>query len=260
MDYYGDMPYSEELYHYGVKGMKWGVRKAIERGNQVALSRHYGKALRKLKKLNAKADVKRSQREVRGHLHNAGSLAAAGAVNAGLAAGLNAAGVAGGGFLPIGAGIGALGAGYHLVRAAAAKNRTNAAGHDRAKEKARSFKQEMERSFKGTKYAKLPGSNSMSRAYQYSSAGKQLKNAAKVSVTSPYYVASKNAANSVKPHNNLSKKQVKQINQGMKNWADAFEKHYQTGLSKGMTHEQAERYSNDYIAKHGFKPVAKRKR
>lgn len=52
----------------------------------------------------------------------------------------------------------------------------------------------------------------------------------------------------------------RKIEKGLKNWANAFEKHYQTGLSRGMSHEQAERYSNDYIAKHGFKPVNSKKR
>lgn len=45
------------LAHYGVKGMKWGVRKAIERGNDKALGRQYKKAMKKLDKLNKKADV-----------------------------------------------------------------------------------------------------------------------------------------------------------------------------------------------------------
>lgn len=43
---------TESLSHYGIRGMKWGVRKAIERGDDRALSRQYRKAQRKLRKLN----------------------------------------------------------------------------------------------------------------------------------------------------------------------------------------------------------------
>lgn len=43
------------LAHYGIKGMKWGVRKAIERGNDRALGRQYRKAQKKLAKLEKRA-------------------------------------------------------------------------------------------------------------------------------------------------------------------------------------------------------------
>lgn len=44
------------LEHYGVRGMKWGVRKARERGDDAALSRQYKKAQAKLKKLEKKSN------------------------------------------------------------------------------------------------------------------------------------------------------------------------------------------------------------
>ena len=51
MNYYGVTRSSDHLAHYGVKGMRWGVRKAIVTGNQKALDRHYRKATKKLAKL-----------------------------------------------------------------------------------------------------------------------------------------------------------------------------------------------------------------
>ena len=56
-EYYGaaSTPNEDFLAHYGVKGMKWGVRKAIERGNSRALARQYRKASRKLAKLEKRA-------------------------------------------------------------------------------------------------------------------------------------------------------------------------------------------------------------
>ena len=49
--YYGVARSFEYLAHYGVKGMKWGVRKALERGSDRALRRQRIKAEKKLNKL-----------------------------------------------------------------------------------------------------------------------------------------------------------------------------------------------------------------
>ena len=54
--YYDVAPSSDFFMHYGVKGMKWGVRRARENGNQKALSRHYSAASNKLRQLTAKSD------------------------------------------------------------------------------------------------------------------------------------------------------------------------------------------------------------
>lgn len=51
MVYYGISSSSDFFAHYGIKGMKWGVRKAIYNNNTRALERHYRKAARKLGKL-----------------------------------------------------------------------------------------------------------------------------------------------------------------------------------------------------------------
>lgn len=50
--YYAIDRSSEYLAHYGIRGMKWGVRRAIARGNDRALTRHYKRAQRKLKQLD----------------------------------------------------------------------------------------------------------------------------------------------------------------------------------------------------------------
>lgn len=54
--YYGVTRTDEYLAHYGIKGMKWGVRKAIESGNSARLGRQYRKAQKKLAKLEARAN------------------------------------------------------------------------------------------------------------------------------------------------------------------------------------------------------------
>ena len=50
MNYYGVTRSTDHLAHYGVKGMKWGVQRAVARKNVKALDRHYKKAAKKLAK------------------------------------------------------------------------------------------------------------------------------------------------------------------------------------------------------------------
>lgn len=50
-EYYAVVRSTDELAHYGVKGMKWGVRKALANRNERALDRHFRKAAKKLAKL-----------------------------------------------------------------------------------------------------------------------------------------------------------------------------------------------------------------
>lgn len=42
-EYYAVERSPSYLAHYGVKGMRWGVRRAKERGDEKALGRHYKK-------------------------------------------------------------------------------------------------------------------------------------------------------------------------------------------------------------------------
>ena len=46
----------EYLAHYGIKGMRWGVRKAKESGDRRALQKQYNKASKKLAKLEKRAN------------------------------------------------------------------------------------------------------------------------------------------------------------------------------------------------------------
>lgn len=50
-EYYGVTRTPEYLMHYGVKGMRWGVRRAIARGNTKHLDRQWQKAQKKLQKI-----------------------------------------------------------------------------------------------------------------------------------------------------------------------------------------------------------------
>lgn len=56
-EYFGiaTTPMDDYLAHYGVKGMKWGVRRALGRGSERALGRQYRKAQKKLAKLEKRA-------------------------------------------------------------------------------------------------------------------------------------------------------------------------------------------------------------
>lgn len=145
--YYGVERSSKYLEHYGIRGMKWGVRKAIERGDQAALRKHYQKAALKLGKLSLNAN-----RGVQKRIYNsAKARMASGALgsalgSAGLTAALNndlkSAGIAGAAGLVGGALINSRGimAGRH----------TTDRGHERAIRKRNEFRREMESTFKDT--------------------------------------------------------------------------------------------------------------
>lgn len=59
--YYGSSQTSSDfLVHYGIKGMKWGVRKALKKTGlkkEKALRQQYNKAQNRLAKLNKRADI-----------------------------------------------------------------------------------------------------------------------------------------------------------------------------------------------------------
>ena len=56
--YYGVVRSGESLTHYGVKGMKWGVRRALRKteARNKALARQFKKASKKLEQLSARAN------------------------------------------------------------------------------------------------------------------------------------------------------------------------------------------------------------
>ena len=215
-EYYAVERSPEYLAHYGVRGMRWGVRKAIESGNKKALDRHYKKALAKMKKLNTKANISRSQQEYKGRMADAATLGLSGALIAGGGIGLreiaradNKRIIGMAGLIPfdsekthyvttpIGAATGAYGL-YNAGKGLAAKYRTTPKGHAKAKQKAKDFQSEMKSAFKGTKYSKLPGANGMNKAYGYEPVGQQVKNAAIDSVVYPGYSRNVKVANEIK--------------------------------------------------------------
>lgn len=70
------------LAHYGIRGMKWGVRKAIASGNSARLGRQYAKAQKKLAKLEKRAANSKKYAR-RAALLGAGAAAAGGLAAAG---------------------------------------------------------------------------------------------------------------------------------------------------------------------------------
>lgn len=86
-EYYAVERSQDYLMHYGIRGMKWGVRKAIERGSDRKLSRQYIKAQKKLAKLNDRADIKKQQERSTKYNKAAKASATLGGTTLGLLAG-----------------------------------------------------------------------------------------------------------------------------------------------------------------------------
>lgn len=167
--YYGVIRSPEYLAHYGVRGMKWGVRRAVQTANVRSLDRHYAKAREKLAKLNARANIgtvnKVREQTRKGAIPSIATSALVSglgtyAINRHLPtvsrlkySAVNALGGA------------ALSGALVSADAIRLKRLTSKAGHAKAVQKRNEFAREMKKSFKGTKYRNLPNQIS-SKAYE----------------------------------------------------------------------------------------------
>jgi hypothetical protein len=157
-EYYAVIRSTDHLAHYGVKGMKWGVRRAIERGNTRALSRHYNRAARKLEKLTTKTDKEFITKVKRKSARQAPAQAALG----GLASGLGTFAINSHVPLPQRAAFaGAVGGGMALANGIASgienleyRRMLSKKGHAKNTAKRKAFEKAMRDSFRGTRYAK----------------------------------------------------------------------------------------------------------
>ena len=158
-EYYGvSTPTSDFLAHYGIKGMKWGVRKAIESGNRARLDRHYARASKKLQTLMARSDKELiSQAKKKNISQTIGNTAIGGlgsgamtyAINNHLPAAerLKWSAIVGG----AAAGANALAGGINQARLARWGSNS---GNAKMVAKRKAWEKEMRSTFKGTPYAK----------------------------------------------------------------------------------------------------------
>lgn len=182
-EYYAVQRSTDHLAHYGVKGMKWGVRKAIEKGNSKALARHHKKAENKLSRLIRKADVIANLENRK----NAPALAGAGlfptatsvaipaiAKNSGHKLGIDDKAMLGFNAL---AGAGMIGIAAHDL--ITGSRRTKSKGHAAAVKKVNDWENEMKTTFAGTKYAneekKRPKYHDIYPVYEYGTLGQDKK-------------------------------------------------------------------------------------
>ena len=84
--YYGVERSDDYLAHYGIKGMRWGVRRALARGDNKALARQHKKAAKKLAKLEARANTNNQLAKAKKWDKISSGARAAGRVGLGIAA------------------------------------------------------------------------------------------------------------------------------------------------------------------------------
>lgn len=153
--YYAVERSSEYLAHYGVRGMRWGIRRAIKSGNREALRKQYLKATTKLGKLSLNANrgvQERNFKAARARVISGAT--ASGALSGGLTAITNS-------HLPIkkrlalsgAAAVAGASAGAILnSKGLSSGFRISDRGHARAIEKRNKWRRDMESAFKGTPY------------------------------------------------------------------------------------------------------------
>ena len=183
-EYYAVQRSGDSLAHYGVRGMKWGVKKALTSGSDKKLNKQFVKAQNKLRKLEDKADLSRQKAAAKEHGKKAVRSAAVGAVTGAFSVGaqnqyaknaikdsrIGKIKYLGGGYaVPTGKAstlwggatlassavsrIAGVKSAYHLGKAVAAAHRSTKKGHAKAAKKASEFRSEMKKAFAGTKYA-----------------------------------------------------------------------------------------------------------
>lgn len=191
-EYYAVQRTGDELRHYGIKGMKWGVRKALNTKSSGRAARklrkQYLKAENKLRKLSDKADLSRQKAAAKEHgkkaLRSGLTSAALATLNYGFnnqykksvinnmksgkhkSIPLNRTGtlelptnkdslawLGAAGATAAGSNIGLTKSAYHTGKAIAAKHRSTKRGHAKAVAKRDAFKREMDKAFAGTQYA-----------------------------------------------------------------------------------------------------------
>ena len=160
-EYYG-VPSSDFFAHYGIKGMHWGIRRAKYFNSTEALRKVYKKALKKLNKLNKKADpdvqYKRYKRNARIAAAGLGVGVPSHLINWGFRNndGFSRNPALGTGISLLTSGLGYGTAATAGARAGLARYRLSKKGHAKAVVKRDQWKKEMKAGFKGTPYANLP--------------------------------------------------------------------------------------------------------
>lgn len=243
-EYYAVERSPEYLMHYGVKGMRWGVRRALKRGDERALQKHYKKAAKKLLKLSTHTNKNLMRIKYNQAKQNmfAGA-AASGGLSAALTTSLNShLGLKDQLLYGAGAGLAGAATGALINSKGIMSGRyLSDKGHAKAIKKRDQWQKDMRDAFKGTKYKKGSLTDTVADGLKtglsnYSGAGPMV-----VPIMRSGKSKKRDIAMSISPRNQGA-------SPGLSKLADRFESNYQKGLSRGMSHEQAETYANNKLS------------